>query len=153
MTMTTTKTPTLEDLAKRVEALEKENKELRAMLSAGGGGRGGGRSRYRTRRSADGKEHVQDDSISNEAVSDVLGGFIENFNEKAEKKQSPVGYMISNMEIELKTQVIKDGDELILVPVDPDSSPESVSTVKMEVRAVPGNAGPPGAAAGRGRRE
>jgi hypothetical protein len=140
--MATTKPPTVEELAKRLDALEKENKLLKAKVEAlenGGRGRGGGRSRYRALYSDDpnAPPEIQDDSITSDAVSDVLGGFIDTFNTKAERKEAPVGYMIGNMDIELKTQVIKDGNELILVAADPESAPEAISTVKMSVKAVP----------------
>jgi len=133
--------PTIEELARRLDALEKENGELRSKIEAIEKAREmrAGRSRFRTRYPQDpgAAPQVQDESITNEAISDVLGGFIDNFNEKAEKKESPVGYMISNMDIELKTQVIKDGNELVIMAVDPDAAPETVSTVRMSVRAVP----------------
>jgi len=126
---------TIEALAKRLDSLEKENNELKARLTSME--RSGGRSRDRAGRS-NGDAH--DEGITDEAVADILGGFIENFNTKARKRESPVGYMISNMEIELKTQVVKDGDELVFMAADPDAVPETISTVRMEVRAIPGDA-------------
>jgi hypothetical protein len=138
--MATTKDPTIEELVKRLDALEKENKGLRMKVEALEKGKSrGGRSRYSTKYSDDPNmpPEIQDESITSDAVSDVLGGFIDTFNTKAEKKEAPVGYMIGNMDIELKTQVIKDGNELILVAANPDSAPETVSTVRMSVKAVP----------------
>ncbi|MCL1811580.1 MAG: hypothetical protein FWG41_05125 [Methanomassiliicoccaceae archaeon] len=123
---------TLEELTKRVEALEKENAELRAMMDS-------------TIKSTISPKMATvappsaGASITNEAVADMLGGFIDNFNSRAVNNNSPVGYMMSEVELDLKTVVVmKENGTLLLKPADETSPAQSVAPLKLSVRAVPG---------------
>jgi len=77
-------------------------------------------------------------AYSAEDLTGYLGGLIDSFNSKATVTDSPVGYMVSNVDLELKAQIDNDGKDLKLVSADPTvKSAESMSTIKISVRAVP----------------
>ena len=127
---------TVKNLTKRVDALEKENAELKAMMNTATDD-----VSTLKKKSALLASPASGASITSEAVSDMLSGFIDSFNSKADKKDAPVSYMMSEVEIDLKTMVVmKDNGELLLKPADP-GTPENVAAVaplKLSVKAVPG---------------
>ena len=79
-----------------------------------------------------------DNRYTAEDISTYLGSIIDDFNTKANEGDSPVAYMVSNLDLELKAQVVKDGNEFKFMSADPESkSSDSMSTIKISVKAVP----------------
>jgi len=124
---------TLEELTKRVEALEKENTELKARVDALSA------SSAASARMSTMSSTPSDSVITNEAVSDMLSGVIDSFNSKANKDDSPVGYMMSEVEINLKATADMKSNQLQLKPLDPSTPAGNATEVRMAVKAVPGN--------------
>jgi uncharacterized protein (UPF0335 family) len=158
-------TPTLEELAKRMDALEKENANLKARVESmytelTGTGTTPSMMAVRSlplASAADSSALMEKDTTiaklqtelrtvkskvnnrySSDDVSEYIGDMIDNFNSKATVRDSPVGYMVSNVDLELKAQVVKEGEDFMFMSADPESkSADSMSTIKISVRAVP----------------
>jgi hypothetical protein len=134
---------TIDELAKRVEALEKDNADLKAKMT----------SLTKTTQETSLLKTIQPRNrilgtadtppaqippITETAIADVLGGFINNFNAKADGGGSPVSYMMSEVEVDLKTVVVTRPDgTLVLEPADVDTPPQAVTPLKLSVKAVP----------------
>jgi len=126
---------TLDDLTARIEALERDNIVLRAQVDLM-------KSiisppaiaRVKTASAGNASEDTGV-ILTDENLSDMLGGFIDKFNERTSK--SPVGYMMSDVELDLKTVIIKDNDKPVFKTVDAGTPAENVVPLKLSIKAVP----------------
>ena len=114
-----TTTPTTADLLKRIESLEKETVQLRANMASG-------------TRSA-----PADTAYSTDDVSDMIGKFIEEFNAASLAKDYSVAYMISNVDLDLKIQIVKDGSEYKMKNADPGQDADTLQSIKFSVKPIP----------------
>ncbi|AIZ56047.1 hypothetical protein Mpt1_c01440 [Candidatus Methanoplasma termitum] len=139
-------TPTIDDLAMRVEALEKALSVEPANIGASS------RTLYAASvLTPDAKavleKRINDlelakskvsNAFTSEDISNYLGTVIDKFNSKASGGDSSVAYMVSNVDLELKAQVVREGNDFKFMSADPETrSVESMSTIKISVRAVP----------------
>ena len=128
---------TLDDLAVRIEALERDNIELRAQVDLI---KGIVAPPAIARVKAASAGNASEDTgviLTDENLSDMLGGFIDKFNERTSK--SPVGYMMSDVELDLKTVVVKNNDKPAFKTVDAGTPAENVVPLKLSIKAVPAN--------------
>ncbi|MCL2031962.1 MAG: bZIP transcription factor [Methanomassiliicoccaceae archaeon] len=126
---------TLDELEERVSTLEKENAELKAAVSTLSKNAA---QTVAQPRSLSPNGTAAAASITGDSVADVLGGFITNFNSKADTGKSPIGYMMSEVEVDLKTVVVTKADgQLALEPADVNTPAQAVTPLKLSVKAVP----------------
>jgi len=79
-----------------------------------------------------------DNSYTPQEISGYLGSVIDDFNSKTKGQSGKVDYMINSMDIDLKTQVYKDENEIRLSGVDVNKAGESgVSSIKISIKAIP----------------
>lgn len=124
---------------KKLENLESEILELKAMMNAAYGGSTPIALRS-TLSAPSASSAASGPDITTGAVSNALADFIDTFNSKAEKSTSPVSYMMSDVEIDLKVNVVGDSaDKVVFKTIDPGAV--SATSVKMAIKAVPKTVG------------
>lgn len=85
----------------------------------------------------DSVKKLTDNSYTKEDVTEYFGAVINDFNEKTKTEDKDVDYIISNMEVDLKTQIYKD-KELRMSGADiSKTGGDGVSSVKISIKAVP----------------
>ncbi|MDR0334288.1 MAG: bZIP transcription factor [Methanomassiliicoccaceae archaeon] len=121
---------TIDELAAKVAALEKENGELKKkvdVLDTAGA----------QKASASG---TAGNVYSTQDISDLIGGFIDDFNSKAAAKGGPVAYMISSVDMDLRVYLVREGGVYKLMNAEPNSNADALSSMKLSVKPVPRSA-------------
>jgi exonuclease VII small subunit len=152
---------TIDELSKKVETLENENAALKLSVNALNNA---AVSRVATTQVAGTQVSASDTKVllekeskilqlqndlntvkakvnnlySSDDLSEYLTGIIGKFNSQNIEGDAPVAYMVSNVDLELKAQVVKDGNDFKFMSADPETkSADSMSTIKISVKAVP----------------
>ena len=127
-------TPTIDELARRLDALERENSELKRRLDAleGTGAVG---SVMMTR--INNQPVSTENACNTNDISNIVGGIIENFNSKStESASGNVAYMISEAALDLKVLVVNDGSNTKILNAEPNSDGDTLSTIRFSVKPL-----------------
>jgi|GEM_PF-2341073 len=80
---------------------------------------------------------MKETSYSTGDVASYLGTMLKDFNTKNEDSNAKVDYMISSMDVDLKTQVYNDDNQLRMSGANVSAGENGVSSVKISIKAVP----------------
>ncbi|MDY0266974.1 MAG: hypothetical protein RBQ94_04940 [Methanimicrococcus sp.] len=77
------------------------------------------------------------DTYTPEEVNEYFGKAMDEFNSKKRTETGEVDYLVSNIDVDLKTHIAKDGELKMSAPDMETAGKEAVSTVKISIKAVP----------------
>jgi len=128
-------TPTIDELARRIDALERENGELKQRLNA----LEAAKLNVTTKSiSQPVSQPINTDNACNaDDIYGIVGGIIENFNSKStESASGNVSYMISDAALDLKVLVVNDSGTTKILNAEPTSNGDTLSTLKLSVKPM-----------------